>query len=100
MRGPGGICGRDDDVCYFSFQKQKNKKNKVLEASVDDVRLPAQLEAAGLVEAGIADLVVSNGVFNLCVDKRQAFLNARILNKFFTYSDLCSKCTWALIFFC
>lgn len=53
----------------------------VLEASVDAVGLPAQLGAAGLVEAGSADLVVSNGVFNLCVDKRQAFLNAFALLK-------------------
>ena len=54
---------------------------------MDDVGLPAQLEAAGVVVAGIADLVVSNGVFNLCVDKRQAFLNVRILIKCSTYSD-------------
>jgi SAM-dependent methyltransferase len=53
----------------------------VLEASVDAVGLPAQLEAAGLVEVGNAELVVSNGVFNLCVDKRQAFLNAFALLK-------------------
>jgi hypothetical protein len=70
-----------------SLKKFFFKQNKVLEASVDDVGLPAQLEAAGLVVAGIADLVVSNGVFNLCVDKRQAFLNVRILNKYSTYSD-------------
>ena len=53
----------------------------VLEASVDAAGLPAQLGAAGLVEVGNADLVVSNGVFNLCVDKRQAFLNAFTLLK-------------------
>lgn len=53
----------------------------VLEASVDAVGLPAQLEAAGLVEVGDSELVVSNGVFNLCVDKHQAFLNAFALLK-------------------
>jgi len=53
----------------------------VLEASVDAVGLPAQLEAAGLVEVGDVELVVSNGVFNLCIDKRQAFLNAFVLLK-------------------
>jgi hypothetical protein len=40
-----------------------------LEASVDAFGLPVQLEAAGLVEVGDVELVVSKGVFNMCVDK-------------------------------
>lgn len=47
-----------------------------VEGAVDCAGLPAQLEAAGLVKQGTADLVISNGVFNLTLDKRQAFLNA------------------------
>lgn len=46
------------------------------EGAVDSPGLPAKLQAAGLVQQGTADLVTSNGVFNLCPDKRQAFQNA------------------------
>ena len=63
-----GLCGHSERIA-------------VLQGSVDCAQLSHKLQSAGHVQLAGADLVTSNGVFNLCVDKRQAFLNAFSLLK-------------------
>ena len=54
---------------------------KVVQGVVDCALLPENLADAGLVIPATVDVVISNGVFNLCHDKRQAFANAFSLLK-------------------
>lgn len=49
---------------------------RVLQARVDSAELPMLLEKEVGMKPGSVDIVMSNGVFNLCRDKKQAFRNA------------------------
>lgn len=67
--------------------KGDNDNIKLLCAAIDN---PDELE--GVIDANSADVVISNGVFNLCADKRAAFAMAfRALKPGgrFLLSDLC-----------
>lgn len=82
------IAAKKNMQLYAGSQHGEQAKNVVfIKAAFDDAA-----ESESQLEENCADVVISNGVFNLCVDKRQAFATAfRALKPGgrFLLSDVC-----------
>mmetsp|Transcript_37674 Transcript_37674/g.77399 ORF Transcript_37674/g.77399 Transcript_37674/m.77399 type:complete len:147 (-) Transcript_37674:347-787(-) len=60
----------------LSICQIEKARARVFQARVDSAELPLELEKVSGIKPSSFDIVMSNGVFNLCTNKRQAFKNA------------------------